>query len=192
MICAAIVCTTLLAATPVVAGPSSSDRASYEGAKARAGRDAEAHVKLALWCDSHGMDAERVKHLTIAVLIDPAHTVARGLLGQVCVGERWIRPSEAGTRAKDDVITATLAQYHQKRGQAPVSPEGQWNLALWCERHGLSTEAAAHYTSVTRLDPSRTGLRANWVPTYGGRWLQPPEIAAEKAEAKVQAEADRQ
>ncbi len=37
-----------------------------------------AHVRLALWCESHGFDAERMKHLAMAVLYDPSHALRAG------------------------------------------------------------------------------------------------------------------
>ena len=40
--------------------------------------DADAHVRLALWCEAHGLPAERLKHLAIAALIEPGHVTARG------------------------------------------------------------------------------------------------------------------
>ena len=41
------------------AGPATTD----EAALAQVGRDADAHVRLALWCEAHGLSAERLKHL---------------------------------------------------------------------------------------------------------------------------------
>ena len=60
-----------------------SARPAYEQARKDAGRDAAAHVRLALWCESHGMSAERMKHLAMAVLYDPSNALARGLMGLV-------------------------------------------------------------------------------------------------------------
>ena len=48
------------------------DLSAYEAAKAKVGRDADAHVKLALWCEAHGLTAERIKHLMLATLINPS------------------------------------------------------------------------------------------------------------------------
>ncbi len=59
------------------------DLSAYEAAQAKVGRDADAHVKLALWCEAHGLTAERIKHLMLATLINPSNATARGLLGLV-------------------------------------------------------------------------------------------------------------
>ena len=47
------------------------DRAAYESAQAKAGKDAAANVRLALWCEQHGLSAERAKHLALAIAYDP-------------------------------------------------------------------------------------------------------------------------
>ena len=48
--------------TPEVA-PSSADLDAYEAAREKVGRDPAAHIRLALWCEAHGLIAERRKHL---------------------------------------------------------------------------------------------------------------------------------
>src|SRR4051812_23729259 len=77
-----MLCTGLLGAPPAEVAPAptptAEDRKAYEAASQGAGRDAAAHVRLALWCEEHGLDAERLKHLAIAVITDPANTAARG------------------------------------------------------------------------------------------------------------------
>ena len=52
-------------------GPDATDLASYKAAAAGVGRDRAAHVRLALWCEAHGLTAERIKHLSLAVLYEP-------------------------------------------------------------------------------------------------------------------------
>ena len=39
------------------------DLETYQAARAKAGKSADAHVRLALWCEAHGLSAERMKHL---------------------------------------------------------------------------------------------------------------------------------
>jgi hypothetical protein len=68
------------------------DLRAYQEAKSKAGRDAESQVKLALWCEAHGLAAERIKHLVLASLIDPSHAAARGLLGLISYQGKWQRP----------------------------------------------------------------------------------------------------
>ena len=57
---------------PAVAAPAAdATREIYRRAAAQTGKNADAQVKLALWCESHGLSGERMKHLALAVLYDP-------------------------------------------------------------------------------------------------------------------------
>ena len=106
------------------------------------GRDADAHVRLALWCEAHGLHAERLKHLAIAALIEPGHATARGLMGLVAHAGGWKRPEAVADRLKADAaLAATLEQYKARRDRTPVKADAQWKLALWCEENGLEAEA---------------------------------------------------
>ena len=54
-----------------------SDLSEYKAAAAGAGHDPKAHVRLALWCEAHGLTSERLKHLSLAVLYDPTNAAWR-------------------------------------------------------------------------------------------------------------------
>jgi hypothetical protein len=173
--------------------PAPADRDAYEQAAARAGRGAEAQVKLALWCEAHGLTAERLKHLARAVLTDPANATARGLMGLVAYGGRWASPDEVSRKVGSDAErAAVIRQYLDRRAATPDTADAQYQLALWCEQNGLKAEAVAHLRAVVRLDPNserawkRLGYRKQ-----GGRWVIPEQLAAEKAEADAQRKADR-
>jgi hypothetical protein len=167
--------------------------AAYEAARAKAGRDAEAHVRLALWCEAHGLQAERWRHLAIAVLADPAHATARGLLGLVAYRGGWRSPEDVSARIGSDAsYSAALASYNGRRARMADSADAHWRLALWCEQQGLKPEATAHLTRVTQLDPGR---EAAWkrlgYRRQGGRWVTDEQLADEKAEAEARKRADR-
>lgn len=83
MIASLWVCVGLLAQALPVSAP---ERDAYKQALAQAGRGAEAQVKLALWCESHGLDAERLEHLARAVLLDPKNALAHGMMGWSIIG----------------------------------------------------------------------------------------------------------
>jgi hypothetical protein len=192
----ALLCSALLTADAPAApaSPSPEDLAAYRAAQATVGRDAEAHVRLALWCESHGLLAERRKHLAMATLIDPDHATARGLLGQVPEEGRWRRPEEVAEEvANDPDLSAKLAEYDRKRAAAKDSAEEQWDLALWCEQQGLRGQARAHLLAVVRLDPKREGAwkRLGYAKSRDGRWLTEEQSAAEAAEREAQRQADR-
>jgi hypothetical protein len=194
MIAATLACLGLSLAGP--AGPeatatSAADRAAYLAARAAAGRDADAHVRLALWCEARGLEAERVEHLGIAILADPAHALARGLLGLTRQEGRWVRPVAVRDRIREDSgLAAKLAEYNSRREATPDTAKGHWDLAVWCDEQGLEPEAEAHFTAVTRLAPGRAEAwkRLGYVRS-GGRWVTPEGLAAERAEGKAQAEA---
>ena len=115
MVTLVVVCCGLLSALPPEAdagGPApdlAAYEAAYDDARAKVGRDADAHVRLALWCEAHGLHAERLKHLAIAVLIEPGHATARGLMGLVAHAGQWRRPEAVADRLKADAeLAATL------------------------------------------------------------------------------------
>ena len=132
------------------------DRLVYEEAKARAGRDADANVSLALWCEAHGFGARRLEHLWCAVEGDPSHAAARALLGMVSYRGQWKHPEEVASDARsDEALQARLAAYNIRREAMPDATDAHWALGVWREQNGLTPEAIAHFTAVTRLDPNR-------------------------------------
>jgi hypothetical protein len=190
-----LTCLLVAASDPTRGEPSRSDAVAeaYKAAKAQAGRGADAQVKLALWCEAHGLSAERLKHLTLATLIDPAHVTARGLLGLVLSGGKWQRPEEVGKQMRDNPrAQATLREYLERRAATPDRADDQWRLARWCERSGLDEQARAHYSAVVRLDPRReAGWKKLGYKKNGVRWVRPEELAALKAEAERDKQAYR-
>lgn len=93
-----------------------SEQRTYDAAQAKAGMDAEVQVKLALWCEARGWSAGRLKHLALAVLIEPDQTTARGLLGLVAYNGKWTTPENLGARLRaDEALTAKLAAYKARR-----------------------------------------------------------------------------
>ena len=65
-------------------------------------------------------------------------------------------------------------------------------LAAWCTEKGLHEQALAHYSVVTRLDPSRdSAWKHLGYKKQGNRWVKPDEVAAAKQEALQQKQADK-
>jgi Pretoxin HINT domain len=170
----------------------SADLLDYQKARKEAGRDPKAHVRLALWCESHGLGAERLKHLATAVLYDPANGLARGLMGLVAYQGKWARPDEVSRQVKaDEAMMARLAEYNARRERMANTAEAHWKLALWCEGTGLRAEATAHLATVTQLDPGRDGAwKRLGFKKVNGRWVTEARLAAEKAQARAQKQAD--
>ena len=72
----------------------------------------------------------------------------------------------------------------------PPTPTGSWGI--WCEQRGLRPEATAHLTRVVQLDPGRdVAWKRLGYRRQGRRWVTDGQLAAEKAEAIAQEEADR-
>src|SRR3954469_18817858 len=99
---AALLLGTALLAAPADTPSQGTELAAYREAAAKVGRDPGEHVKLALWCEAHGLDAERLKHLALAVLIEPKDAAARGLMGVVSFRGRWLRPEAVDAKIAAD------------------------------------------------------------------------------------------
>ncbi len=189
-----LVCAGWMAAIPSAEprGPADVARA-YQEARAGAGRAPGDQVRLALWCEAHGLTAERLHHLGLAVIANPRDAAARGLMGLVSYEDRWRRPEVVAETARADAaLTARLADYNARRARTPDTADAQWRLALWCEEAGLKSEATAHLSAVVRLDPSHENAwKRLGCKKYEGRWLNDNAISLEKADEAAQKVADR-
>ena len=193
MVAVVLACVGMVAADPPGGAAGAEDLRAFRAAEAKAGREPDAHVRLALWCEAHGLKAEQVRHLALAVLADPTHAAARGLMGLVADGPRWRPPDQVAARLKADAeLAARLAEYNARRAKLADKADEHWKLALWCEQQGLKPEARAHFTAVVRLDPGRD---AAWkklgCQKHNGRWMTPAQVDAELAERLAQQKADK-
>jgi tetratricopeptide (TPR) repeat protein len=177
-----------------VAEPPKPDLAAYRQATAKVEKTADAHVRLALWCEAHDMTAERLKHLSLAVLYDPTNVLARGLMGLVAYHGKWGRPDVIGQQIQNDPAhQAIVKEYLDRRARAPDKADAQMKLAAWCDEKGLKEQALAHYSAVTRINPSRdSAWKHLGYKKQGNRWVKPDEAAAAKQEAARQKLADKQ
>src|SRR5690349_12650383 len=111
---------------PAPAADRPPDRAAYEAVRKQAGADAPAQIRLALWCEQHGMTSERMKHLADAVLRDPTNALARGLLGLVAHDGKWERPDEIAREAQDDPKhKALMHEYLERRAKTADKADDQ-------------------------------------------------------------------
>ena len=143
-------------------------------------------MKLALWCEAHGLTAERTKHLALAMLTDPTNAAARGLLGLVLYQGKWQRPEDVSRRVHDDPARqAILKEYLNRRARTPDTPDGHWKLALWCDQNGLKEQSAVHLRRVVKLDPRREAAwRRLGFKKQGSQWVKPELAAAEKVRTR--------
>ena len=193
MISTILLCSVLVGMDPGRTEAPQADLAAYQAVKSQTGRGAEAQVRLALWCENHGMPAERMKHLALAVLNDPSNALARGLLGMVSYQGKWERPEVVGKRVEDDPIyRESIREYLERRAQAPDKAEAQLKLAAWCEQKELKAQAITHYERVTELDPSRDiAWKHLGYKKQGNRWIKPEIVAVQKQEADIQKHANK-
>jgi hypothetical protein len=193
MVHAILLCCAMLGDGDKPAKTTSSERETYEAVKAKAGKNAAAQVQLALWCEAHGLTAERVKHLTDAVSLDPSNVLARGLLGLVAFQGNWAKPDQVELSVQSDArFQAVFREYLDRRIRTPqTNVDAQLRLAAWCLDNGLRDEAMAHYHAVTRLDPSKdiAWIRLGF-KKYRDRWFKPDDMAAKKLEFDRQKRAD--
>src|SRR3954470_11724340 len=105
-------------------------------------------------------------------------------MGLVAYRGQWKSPEAVAERVRaDESLTVKLAEYNARRARVPETADAHWSLALWCETQGLEAEARAHFTVVTRLEPSRD---AAWKrldrKKVNGRWVTEAQIAAARTD----------
>jgi tetratricopeptide (TPR) repeat protein len=176
--------------TPAPGAPA--DFKAYEAAKGNAGRNANAHVELALWCEAHGLTRERTEHLAQAVALEPRNVIARGLMGLVAYQGKWERAQDVEKQVQSDPAYQDLIrEYLDRRARTPQKADALMKLAAWCNEKGLKEQALAHYSAVFRLDPTREiAMRHLGYKKHGNHWVKPEEAAAERIEAERQKHAD--
>ncbi|HEV3120931.1 MAG TPA: polymorphic toxin-type HINT domain-containing protein [Isosphaeraceae bacterium] len=145
----------LLSLPPTVPSSSSpGELVAYKTAAAQAGRDANTHTRLALWCEAHGLNDERAKQLAIALAVDPNHAVARGLLGLVADRGHWETPERVSERLKADTELATkLAEYNARRAQLEQSVAAARSKQRKLLESGRSGDALALELRIRRKLP---------------------------------------
>jgi hypothetical protein len=196
MIRAIMLCCAMLADNPQPAvATAAANRAAYEAAQAKVDKNAAAHLQLALWCEARGLNAERVKHLNKAIALDPSNVLARGLLGLIEFQGNLAKPDQAQQGIqRDPKFQAVFQEYLDRRIRTPQeNADAQVRLANWCLENGLRDQATAHFTVVTRLDPSRdiAWIRLGY-KKFKDHWYKPDELEARKLEAERQKRADIQ
>ena len=162
MVYATLLCWAMLGDQNASAASAPSDLAAYQAAQKAAGRDANAQVRLALWCEAHGLTAERVKHLGLAVLSDPSNMLRVGFWawsitkGNGSGPTRSVRPCRMIPSGKPGC--RSIWSGGPRRPNVPRLIRN-W---LWCEQNGLKDQAVAHFHQALRLDPSARSPGSTW------------------------------
>ncbi len=186
-----VVCCWLFLAVPGDS-PTPEELSAYQAAAAKAGANVSAHIRLASWCELHGMHLERHKHLGIALDLAPDNAAVHGMLGQVFDGGEWRMPQAVVEDYLSDArAKANLASYRARRERMSDTAQAHWQLAEWCEENGLKAEAQAHLAAVVRLNPAREeAWKKLGYQKPKGRWTNPELASAIKVEAEHQKKAD--
>ncbi len=188
-------------------GAIAADRRVYEAARAKAGQQPAALVKLSLWCEAHGLYSERGKLLLEAISIESGNAAARGLLGLISYRGEWLSPENVqAIQASEPERVKKLELYHARRAEVEASlrsrkldAAGRRNVAVaheklgaWCEQQGLKDEAIAHFSTAVQYDPSLDApwKRLGYIKHHGG-WMTRAQIVAADQEAAAQRKADR-
>ena len=129
---------------------------------------------------SNGRDAM----LEMAVRIAPDFAPARWHGGYVQEGGKWLSVGEAQRLAAAD---PRFAEYERLRDEYAGNPLGELNLARWCHRKGLKSQASFHWYRVLTLDPThQEAQRAFGVRFYRGSLLTYDEIERRREVEKQQ------
>lgn len=80
--------------TPEESEASAAALAEYNGLKEKAPRTIAGHLKLAEWCDQHGLKAEARLHYSEVARLDPKRESAWRKLGYRKVGHRWMSQAQ--------------------------------------------------------------------------------------------------
>ncbi len=186
-----VVCCWLFLAVPGDS-PTPEELSAYQAAAAKAGENVSAHIRLASWCELHGMHLERHKHLGIALELAPDNAAVHGMLGQVFDGGEWRMPQAVVENYLSDArAKANLASYRARRERMSDTAQAHWQLAEWCEENGLKAESHAHLAAVVRLNPAREeAWKKLGYQKPKGRWTNPELASAIKIEAEHQKKAD--
>jgi hypothetical protein len=192
-----MIATLLLGVCLVAVGPDGppkpEDVRTSSRSEALAGSGAEARRRRAPEDEAAGKTGGRPEHRGLAPNAEPEDVTARGLLGLVRYRDEWVKPDAVAARARANADqAAAFDEYHARRDRAPDTTVAQMELADWCEHRGLTAEAFAHLTVVTRIAPHRSDAwKRLGCRSFHGRWMTEAQYSAEKAAADEQKEADR-
>ena len=79
-----------------------------------------------------------MKHLALAVMYDPSHALARGLLGMISHQGKWGRPEVVGEQIDHDpAYREAIREYLERRADTADKADAQLKLATWCDQKGL-------------------------------------------------------
>jgi hypothetical protein len=167
-----LVCAGLLAGQPVDSQSKPAELKTYEALRGKAAREPGVQVKLALWCEAHGLGSEQMKHLAMAVLVDPKNSAARGLLGLLESNGRWESLDRARERlSADSARLAHLPEYERRRAKVTDDEISIQRARDRLEQHGQYAAANS-----ARMKDNRRLARAH---VELGQWCESSGLTPE-------------
>lgn len=115
------------------------------------------HIRLGLWCEQNGLDAEALAHFTAAVRLDPYDDTTWRHLGYIRYQGRWMSHEQVAAAKSEEA-----AQRHADRHWEPLLRK--WGIHL--DDPKTRAEALAQFDTVTdpRAVPSIMRLFADLSP----------------------------
>jgi hypothetical protein len=125
-----------LLATPDDPPPSPADAATlaeYNGRRAKVANTAEAHWKLGLWCEEHGLKAEAEAEFTAVTRLDPKREAAWKRLGFKKHNGRWMSDAQITAGAEQTKANRrwgpALAKLHDRLHDRKIQQAARAELA---------------------------------------------------------------
>ncbi|MFN3191474.1 MAG: polymorphic toxin-type HINT domain-containing protein [Aureliella sp.] len=140
-------------------------------------------IGQALKAEVEGDVLARERYLNEARIAQPnssAHHWYQGrLLG---LDGSWVSVDEAIELSKTQPL---FDEYRAFRATQPANVVGQWNVAVWCAKHGLPMQCRAHLSNILMRDPEHKPARlALGHQLIQGEWMSPEEIGGLVSDAE--------
>lgn len=182
----------LLASPPLAVGlggllaPQEDALAQYrERLQALAVADPEAHVELAAWLESVGLENQALDHLEQAIALDPDHATAREKLGYVLRKGRWTATESTRRTDLDEVEMGRLPADVEAIVDLTTSEDPRERELAYERLNGILEEEAA-WLERSLTDPDAPGhaeardlVALEGLPVLPGALLEDPGAHAE-------------
>ncbi|HSG72698.1 MAG TPA: hypothetical protein VLA12_19955, partial [Planctomycetaceae bacterium] len=123
-----------------------------------------------------GVIPDRQKALKTLIDSGNAPDEAYWQAGYIKKGDQWVSVEQ---RWLDREEEAKLDEYANVRNPAWNTPEANYELAKWCDQHGLHEQARAHLMSILLDHPDNAQLRQMLgYQKIGNRWMNEAEFNA--------------
>ncbi len=132
--------------------------------------------------------ADRAAALHPAIELVPTHRQARWHSGFVydTLTNQWLRFDELPQYCGKD---SRLKAYRKVRDDAPQTPAGELELARWCKKHKLHSQARAHLNQILQQNPDHTEAHSELGERLiKGTWVSAADFAEAPARANQAAD----